>query len=946
MELTYSSSQLYEQKKLYKRIHREFKNVMYIGDIKINDDEYEILKQYMIEACNNILSGSSGVLHDADPVLATALVHFGIREYNGKFWPHFKKLFPTRNINAVQCSVIGKIFVYTLKKYNKKCLGYDEMVNSILMHAFITEYYAKDLFEFLLMYYERDLDRNLDNHTKEMRNNLIQSMKREDNVGRSYKIKKHTADAVTANEIGCKIRVRRILKMIDDYMFYGVLQEQSTNRVTQLFVNWAKNSKEFAHAKRAYSVGKKGKKRFSSPYLRFETDSRAFCLQFPAQNIPLDDDELDADILWRVTRDGISRLLYAETEESVTGRKTLRDSIDVEPIDLFSEFKVDLLKNHDVIRRFVIRADSVRFFDGDWNMISINNEFIPTGDCFAFSVDEVEFVCGTDCCLERLRGLNLYTLHLESGDYVRYPNGFVKPVGREFEEGLQPRHRVPDAVVVGGNDEEYAVYSGAPTICFTAETKQLPGTLIWINKKKYLLSDQSYYSYPLVSGGSKNGCILKLDNILSGEGVFEVIIDIPGSRKYYSYQFAVIKNLSYEFIDAPYIFRDEGMIRFSPEIEIESSNGDVEFHNNVGSFDILQDYDHLVFDVTASNETLRLEIKVPALKWKFDDAEWEVSKPEVTWYTEVPQTIYLKCPYDSVSFFVEAPEVLDDDNITEDEYRTSFRRVNGSEIIECDTTKMKSWFGREDAVRNLKLDLGDQTVVFLPVVTKCYMEECELIPDYQNNRFIVKGSIYGIADCFVDFYRGRERIAEKVEIRTKGAIIPAELKSGTYSAVFFEQDDEEDEFGFGEIDYVDFDRRVFRFQNPYDLTGKRINIQSLSEPKQANSFFEPHVYELNKKYYIDSITAEPEKALSFHGLLREDVSSLCVKVFFMLDIKTKKAVRLFVENQDGFSAFGYTKKKEIVPEEAADPSTLVFIAKDYSFNITVKEIKDNAIFTY
>ena len=141
-----------EFKKLSKRIKREFARVMYIGDIKINDDEYSLLKRYMVYACSLLFRNSTELSNN--PILATALVQFGIHEYDGGFWTHFKSMFPMDNISQQQCNLVGKIFVYTLKKHNKKCLGYDKMVDSILMQAFVTDYYAKSFFDFLLKYYE------------------------------------------------------------------------------------------------------------------------------------------------------------------------------------------------------------------------------------------------------------------------------------------------------------------------------------------------------------------------------------------------------------------------------------------------------------------------------------------------------------------------------------------------------------------------------------------------------------------------------------------------------------------------------------------------------------------------------------------------------------------------------------------------------------------------
>lgn len=83
----------------------------------------------------------------------------------------------------------------------------NEFMNNILLHCFITKHYANDLFDFLFAYYQIDLERDLSRNSAEMRTYLMQTMSKGEASARAYKIKKHTADAVSANEQGCKIRV-------------------------------------------------------------------------------------------------------------------------------------------------------------------------------------------------------------------------------------------------------------------------------------------------------------------------------------------------------------------------------------------------------------------------------------------------------------------------------------------------------------------------------------------------------------------------------------------------------------------------------------------------------------------------------------------------------------------------------------------------------------------
>ena len=925
-----------EYKSLCKRIKREFKNVIYIGDIRISEDEYAMLKEYMVDKCS-MLFRSHTVSVD-DPILATALVQFGIHEYDSGFWSHFKGLFPFKSVNQVHCNQIGKAFISTLKKNGKRYINSSELVNSILMHAFITEKYADSLFYFLLMYYNLDLDRNLDNHTKEMRDYLIQSLKRADNGSRSYYIKKHTADAVTANERGCKIRIKRILNMIDEYMFYDRLQENSTNRVTKLFVQWAKHSKDFDYARRKYAgAGVKGRKRFSSPYLHFDTDKKEFVIMFPVQNIPLNDDELDSVISWRITHDGKTDCFDVDTEESVTGLKTEKAIFRINSDEIFSRFTLELVKNGtDTVRKFPIKEEQVRFFDNEWDFVSVYDDYISEGERFAFSKGKIECVCSSDVDCEFCAGLNLYTLYLELGDVIIYPGGTAKPVGREFEDGLLPHGRVPGAQVIDG-DKKYSIYSSAPVICFTAEERQLPGILVRINGKKYRLTEDNFISFNYTANSKKKGCILKTETFNIGEGVFSVAVDIPGSRKDYYFEFAVIDNFGFRFTGAPYIFKESGEIVFNPGLKIESSDGETEIINYTGRFEIFPDYDELFFMVGKGTKKVEVCISIPAFKWKKDDDEWEITRPEPIWYTELPSVIRFKYPGDSVTLSMDMPEILEVDSENEDNYQVSFNRVNGTDTIVCDMTKVKSWLGREDAIRPLRVDFGDGRFTFMPIATKCIMDRCALNDDVENNTFIITGNVVGIANVFIDLYRGEEKIADKVELKTKGAVIPAELKDGTYTAVFFEQDDEEDEFDFGEVFLQEFDRKTFDYKNKYNLTGKHVVIKYVSETERKGSIFAPQKFELGKNYCIDSIVSDSQAPLSYQGVLHSDLKDPGVNVCFSLaDKKHPEKIKLYAIQNGNKSLLAYTGDRELKPVGSSERGTVIFNPAGYDFIIYVK----------
>lgn len=118
--------------------------------------------------------------------------------------------------------------------------------------------------------YKLDLERDLTSNSKEMRDYLMQSMASGENTARAYKIKKHTSDAVAFNTRGCKIRVGKILRFMDNALFYGLFPRTSQNRLLNCFASGLTSQRNSIKRRKLLAgLTKRGEKRYSSPYLRY-----------------------------------------------------------------------------------------------------------------------------------------------------------------------------------------------------------------------------------------------------------------------------------------------------------------------------------------------------------------------------------------------------------------------------------------------------------------------------------------------------------------------------------------------------------------------------------------------------------------------------------------------------------------------------------------------------
>ena len=208
-----------KQDRLMRRISKLFDKKKLIGDIVIDDEEYEILINYFRDRYKAITT--SGLHNVNDPIFATALVQIGIKNYSGNYWTHVAEALAVEKLSQYHRNYIANAFFNTLKLHNRLLLNDTECLNNVLMHGFVSDYYANEMFDFFFKYYLLDLERDLERNTKEMMNNLFEIIQRKDNTGRTYLLVQQTANAINMNSRGGKIRIRRFIRQMDE-VFWGV----------------------------------------------------------------------------------------------------------------------------------------------------------------------------------------------------------------------------------------------------------------------------------------------------------------------------------------------------------------------------------------------------------------------------------------------------------------------------------------------------------------------------------------------------------------------------------------------------------------------------------------------------------------------------------------------------------------------------------------------------
>lgn len=896
--------------RLIDRIDHEFDKCKYIGDIQIDEEDYERLLKLFSGIYERICNSYTHLV--TSKILAVALVQIGIHDYNGSFWNHVGDKLGVK-LSAIHQGWMGHSFYETLKKYDKFRVSEKEMVNNILLHCFITKYYANDLFDFLFAYYQIDLDRDLGHNNKEMRNYLIQSMEKGERSARAYKIKKHTADAVLANPRGFRIRIGRILRFMDNALFYDILPVNSKHRISRLFCEWTQNSKKFNHEKKkVLGLNKKGKKQFSTPYLHFDSVNMNFCLILPPQYVHLNNEEEIPDIMWRITIDSNIQQLDALPGSSVTGCKTerIKDFI-VEPNDIYENIKIELLKNNqEVVHKFVIKADNIRFFDDDLDMVNYS-DYLPAGQLYAFTQSGDLILSGSEafCEREKIRGMTFHNMYLNKGDIVCLPSGVAKSVGRPLEEGLQFHDIVRDVYVVK-QEETYPVFRALPSIYFRIKKRQENGICLYINNKPFRLEIEKCIEFGIADGTSERGYILNLNEYISADGIYDVIVDIPNSKKSREYSFAYIQGFDFEFKGLPYIFKETGKIKFTRHINIASRSYAARCSDNVFLFDILPNEDNLMFTISTSDITMDILIELPVFKWKFNDDYWHTERPKEIWHSEFPKVIYLKYPDDNVKLSMN-PIILDTNEDENENFIAVFSKNKKENVFECDTRKILSWFGYEEHIRPLYIEFEDKKFPFLSVVTRCFIadDNSNVIEDREKGLLIFKNLIIGFNDCVADIYFEDELIAEKMDVTTGGMKLNIPFRSGTYKVVYFELDTDYD---FGFEDYRQFGIVEFKYVNKRDLTNKSISIIKVIQKKDPNSVFAASSYIIKEKLIIKKITVSDQNPNVYYGILQQSNKNISVKIYFTNEKMTNAIIQFYDKSEEAYYDFLYDKNTKTI----------------------------------
>lgn len=900
--------------RLKRRVNKEIVNKKLIGDIVISSEEEEMLFFYIVYRYNTLKSRGSHSM-GPDPLFVLALIRFGMKFYDRNFWSHIKVLvggdFPVNHQTW-----IGTTCTDTLRHYNKIIVNESEHVKNILLHGFISDYYASDLFSFLFKFYSINLERDISRLDKDYMTHLIDAIIKNDNTERTYLIKQQVSDAVKDNVRGAKTRIRGILNAIHQMFWYGCEEFHTANRIKLLLKSWMSGSLDVKEERKKYdglneSISKR--KNYFEPYLMHDNKTNSFALILPKQILANTQNDNDAfGVKWFiqfVSSSGEKEIKQIPPAilQTPIGYQTEKEMLLIDKKYIFDTMNIVLSKYGEKVKSFKIASADIRFFDEKNNakceMLSFKS--LHKGSVYSFSKIgyDIKSEAIIDSIIDDGYVQNYY--EFEHGDILILPNGKLLSVGNTIKEGLQSRSKVKGTVAI--KEDVVHVYRSLPMLIVEIPESKEAGTLLTINESRHRLFDGNYKIEKVKLDNDVNfpGYIIDLSVFnIKNNGIYEVIIDVPNDRTVRTYKFAYIKDLSYEFEEAPYIFKNRGTLVSNINLGKSLDGAIKEKNENIYNFDINSEKELLSFRYKAAEESFILNIEIPMLLWKFDDGEWNTEKPTEIWRDEFPSFIYFKTTENKLRLLMkkssgdidDSEEDSNDIDIDGNKF-IDYAKVKSKNLIEADLTRFKNYVNKDVGKLTFSVQLSNEQVQFFDVITQTKVNSINIRGDFKNNILIGEFEIIGKASYCVDITYGQEKIAEKLPLIERKFELTTKLKNGEYIVTLFEE--ESDNFGFGEYEYNELATFYNKILNPKNLAGVNLFVRYVQENVESRFRKEISEYWSYKICYLrkcgDGFKYSGVMRVSHAGLNKEKYR---VTVKFFDEEKMQHAYIRFISNDE------------------------------------------------
>lgn len=805
--------------RLEKRIRSNFDKKKYLGDIPVSDEEFKILcEESSCFVKTHLLSGTN----QDNILLAITLIQIAAQYYNGAFWCHVGKCLRLK-MTPVYQTFLSECFSYTLQRHHQTLISTSQHVQSIAFHTFVSDYYADGLFELLFAYYNKDLERDIHRNTAEQMAILMDTLQHDSELteeelaqklerlggkkSQTYKLRKHTLQAIACFPTYSRVRLRRFLRLIDRYFWRNrELPANPSSRMTRLFKKWAQTSETLNRTCKLREQGvffSRGKKHFSSPYLHADLSRGTFTLEFPAQLLPA---TVENPIWYISSSSGFITSFGTETFPVVSGNKTEPKSIPLPEGYLFDQFTIHLSDADEQCKRqFYIKSETARFFDAEGDHILK----LEKGELSAFTDHTITLSSPALQDKVSLGALIRWDFEFENGDIVVFSDRESRIVGDRYEDGLTHRNCVEGVQCFAADGKAFSIYSVIPSLVLTLDKKKFNGTRIYINERCFSLNDLSPEEFDVSDAKGYTACLIRLQQIsgIVPNSLNSVVVDLPGAVYGKAYPFGYFPGFSYSFLDAPYYNAQVGILRLTTSallhpVESNKEDGRIEsFGDGLYGFSLEQYQTCLLFDDPTG--ALRISINIPLFRWSTDGVHWCIRPMGDVWHRDFPNRLLIQAPCDKLEISVDADLECNEDEEDDETTSLTFYPSPQTHLFSCDLIRIRSWLAGEKSVCPVILRMNHNDFPFARILSRTLVQEenCLLTPDFETEQLTCQWPVIGGASYFIDvvYSKTGETLIEKYPYRGSSITWQLPLRNGTYILKLYEGI--EDEFGFGDTEY-------------------------------------------------------------------------------------------------------------------------------------------------
>jgi len=819
-----------------------------LGDIPLSDLEYAAL----IDITRQRLSALKATRYSVkeDIVLAVALVRVGMHEYkNGNYWSRFEETLGM-HITVIDMQNIGRVFFNTLKFYGLYIYQGEENIKNqyvmnILIHGIVPDDYITDFFEFAFSFYDVNLSRDASVNFREDLKYLISFISESlSNSGlndeikvvaagkttKVYRLRKATKIALTQFDRRAKNLIRRMVKLIDAKYWDGDLPRKPSSRFTKQFILWAQTSEKFLLTSTEQIRSKqKGEKQYYSPYYRCDFKSGEVFLNIPPQKMKKED---FSDLTYAQVQIGSEiRNIRLDAYSIIGGFKSEGAQIILWDDQVFHPLNVTMYFGKE--RSFRHSGQDHVIFDKTGNQISS----LRPGLNFILARPEV--CVDTDAILDKLKFKDYirYDLNIDDDSIVLIDGIPFSGSGR-ISEGIGKKGLIHGANASSAGYSSLPVYREHPKLVFKIRNNDLSGIGIILNGRRQRLSDlpeSALRSFELNDGSGGYGVQLDIESLADkNNGLYEVIVDIPGEHHRASERHLLLSGLEYSFDGSPYIFADKAVICLSDHHALKPLNLQLR-NSNEFVMKLEPDLKYAEFCTVLDSTEWIVAFTVPLMRWKLGNGEWRIDKGEDIWHSDFHGQLLIELPG---AAGMELTLNRDPETKLAAEYSQS------DKVFKIDIARYRGRIIESRTRHFIELKINDLKLEFMSVLSRCFVQFAVLTCDFAsgeiNGQFEIIGQAAVVADVFC--LTSKKMIVENIEIKDGRLCVKKDLLQGLYQVAVYEL--EQDEFGLG-LNRLQIYKKELELVDPYDLSGQVMRIHSI-----LTGFF---LRRPAQNYYVDDL---------------------------------------------------------------------------------------------